>query len=321
ARAPQPTHTPAKVRAHLGVHARFETSFFSALNTARLSDGAVVVCARGANAATPVHLLFLSSARPAPFVVQPRVIVVAEAGSEVTVVEEYASLGESTVFTNSVTEIVVEADALVRHVRLQRENRASFHVGRCAVSLARAARYRSASVNLGARLSRLDLEVTLDGEGAEAHLDGLALIDARQHSDTHSLLDHAQPHGLSRQLHKCVCDGGSHAVFNGRILVRRNAQRTDSAQQIRALLLSPNAQINAKPQLEIFADDVKAAHGATVGQLDGDELFYLASRGLPLERARKLLTYAFAAEVIERIPVRSLVGRLGAVVMARTGLQ
>jgi Fe-S cluster assembly protein SufD len=160
----------------------------------------------------------------------------------------------------------------------------------------------------------------LGGEGAHAHLDGLALIDGRQHADTHTLLDHAKPHGTSRQLHKCVCDGGSHAVFNGRILVRPDAQRTDSAQRSRGLLLSPKAQINAKPQLEIFADDVKAAHGATVGQLDGEELFYLASRGLPLERARKLLTYAFAAEVVERIPVRSLVSRLAAQLMARTGL-
>ncbi|MCE2978947.1 MAG: Fe-S cluster assembly protein SufD [Betaproteobacteria bacterium] len=315
-----PSGAEAEVRAHLARHAAFETDFFSALNTARLSDGAAVVCDRGVQVAGAIHLLFLSTGRPAPVAVQPRVLVVAGAGSELTVVEEYAALGESIVFTNTVAECVVGADASLRHVRLQRENRASFHVGRCAVSIARDGRYRSVSLNVGARLSRLDLAVTLDGEGAQAHLDGLALLEARQHADSHTLLDHAKPHGTSRQLHKCVCDGGSHAVFNGRILVRPDAQHTDAAQQSRGLLLSPKAQINAKPQLEIFADDVKAAHGATVGQLDGDELFYLASRGLPTAQARKLLTYAFAAEVIERIPVRSLVSMLAAQLMARSGL-
>lgn len=309
------------VQAHLARYAVYENDFFSALNTARMADGALVTCGRDVQCAGAVHLLFLTTARPAPLAVWPRVLVVAEPGSALTVVEEYASLGDSIAFTNAVAEVVVEANASVRHVRVQRENRASFHVGRCAVSVARDGRYDSVSVNVGARLSRLDLTVTLDGQGARASLDGLALLDARQHSDTHTLLDHARPDASSRQLHKCVCDGGSHAVFNGRILVRPDAQRTDSAQQSRGLLLSPKAQINAKPQLEIFADDVKAAHGATVGQLDDDELFYLASRGLPLERARKLLTYAFAAEVIERIPVRSVVTRLATLVMARTGLQ
>jgi Fe-S cluster assembly protein SufD len=312
--------TAAEVRAHLARHAGFDADFFSALNTARLGDGAVLLAGRDVQIAGAVHLLFLSTARPAPLAIQPRVLVVAGAGSELTVVEEYAALGESIVFTNAVAECVVGPNASLHHVRLQRENRASFHVGRCAVSIARDGRYRSVSVNIGARLSRLDLNVTLDGQGAQAHLDGLALLDARQHSDSHTLLDHATPDGSSRQLHKCVCDGGSHAVFNGRILVRPDAQRTDSAQQSRGLLLSPKAQVNAKPQLEIFADDVKAAHGATVGQLDGDELFYLASRGLPAAQARKLLTYAFAAEVIERIPVRSLVARLAAQVMTRSGL-
>ncbi|MCE2945802.1 MAG: Fe-S cluster assembly protein SufD [Betaproteobacteria bacterium] len=310
----------AAVRAHLARHAPFESDFFSALNTARLSDGAAVVCDAGTVVPGAVHLLFLSTGRTAPLAVHPRLLVVAGAGSELTLVEEHASLGESIVFSNAVAECVVGANASLRHVRLQRENRASFHVGRCAASVARDGRYASVSLNIGARLSRLDLAVTLDGEGAQAHLDGLALIEARQHSDTHTLLDHAKPNGTSRQLHKCVCDGAAHAVFNGRILVRPDAQRTDSAQQSRGLLLSPKAQVNAKPQLEIFADDVKAAHGATVGQLDGDELFYLASRGLPLAQARKLLTYAFAAEVIERIPVRSLVARLAAQVMARSGL-
>jgi Fe-S cluster assembly protein SufD len=315
------TRSADAVRAHFAQHARADGEFFSALNTARLSDCATLIVGRNVQATVPLHLLFLASRQPAPVASETRLLVIAESGAEVTLIEEYASLGEGMAFTNALGEISVAANASVRHVRLQRENAASYHVGRCAVNVERDARYASVSLNTGSRLSRLDLEVRLAGEGAQASLDGLALIGARQHSDTHTLLDHAVPNATSRQLHKCVCDGGSHAVFNGRILVRPDAQRTDSAQQSRALLLSPKAQVNAKPQLEIFADDVKAAHGATVGQIDGDELFYLVSRGLPQAQARKLLTYAFAAEVIECIPVRSLVRRLAAQVMAKAGLQ
>ncbi len=308
------------VRAHFAQHASVEREFFSALNTARLADCATLIAGRGVCTAAPVHLLFLASRQSVPVTGSPRLLVIAEPGAEVVLIEEYASLGETMAFTNALAEISVGAGASVRHVRVQRENAASYHVGRCAVSVGRDGRYSSVSVDTGARLSRLDLEVHLAGGGARATLDGLAMIGSRQHSDTHTLLEHAVPDAVSRQLHKCVCDGGSHAVFNGRIVVRPGAQRTDSAQRSRALLLSPRAQVNAKPQLEIFADDVKAAHGATVGRIDDEELFYLVSRGLPMAQARKLLTYAFAAEVIERIPVRSLVRRLAAQVMAQAGL-
>jgi Fe-S cluster assembly protein SufD len=236
------------------------------------------------------------------------------------VVEEYVSLAEGRGFTNAVTEAVVGANAELSHVRLQREGTAAWHVGRVVAELARDARYASVNVSSGARLARLDFAVRLAGAGSRASLDGLALLDARQHADSHTLLDHASPDATSRQLHKSVCDGASHSVFDGRIVVRRDAQRTDSAQQSRGLLLSARAQVNAKPQLEIFADDVKAAHGATVGQLDAEELFYLQSRGMPAAQARRLLTYAFAAEVVERIPVRSLAQRLRARILERTGL-
>jgi len=174
-------------------------------------------------------------------------------------------------------------------------------------------------VSLGARLSRYDLNAALNGEGAHAGMDGLALISGRQHADTHTLIDHAQPNGRSAQLHKTIVDGAAHAVFNGKILVRPGAQLTDSSQQSRNLLLSDKATVDTKPQLEIFADDVKCAHGATVGQLDAEQLFYLRSRGLPDRAARNLLTYAFGASVIERIPVRSVVARLERAVMAQTG--
>jgi Fe-S cluster assembly protein SufD len=174
-------------------------------------------------------------------------------------------------------------------------------------------------VSLGARLSRYDLAVALNGEGANAEMDGLALISGRQLADTHTLIDHAKPNGRSVQLHKTIVDGAAHAVFNGKIFVRPGAQLTNSSQQSRNLLLSDKATVDTKPQLEIFADDVKCAHGATVGQLDAEQLFYLTSRGLPERAARNLLTYAFGAAVIERIPVRSVVQRLERAVMAQTG--
>jgi len=310
----------AAVRGHLGRLVSGESDLFGALNTAALGEVAVVSAARGARARAPVHLLFVATDRATASAVQPRVLLLGGEHSALTVVEEYVGLAEGRGFTNAVTEAAVGANAELSHVRLQREGAAAWHVGRVVAELARDARYASVNVSSGARLSRLDFAVRLAGAGSRASLDGLALLDGRQHSDSHTLLEHASPDATSRQLHKSVCDGASHSVFDGRIVVRRDAQRTDSAQQSRGLLLSARAQINAKPQLEIFADDVKAAHGATVGQLDAEELFYLQSRGMPAAQARRLLTYAFAAEVVERIPVRSLAQRLRARILERTGL-
>jgi Fe-S cluster assembly protein SufD len=176
-------------------------------------------------------------------------------------------------------------------------------------------------VTLGARMSRHDLNVVLQGEGAAARIDGLALISGRQLADTHTLLDHAKPNGKSVQIHKCIVGGAAHAVFNGKVLVREGAQLTDSAQESRNLLLSSRAHVDTKPQLEIFADDVKCSHGATVGQLDAEQVFYLKSRGLSETRARSLLTYAFGAEIIDRIPVPSLVARLERIVLDQTAAQ
>jgi Fe-S cluster assembly protein SufD len=219
---------------------------------------------------------------------------------------------------SGVTEIGVSDNAHVRHIRLQRESQAAFHIATSGVHLHRDARYTTVSVALGARISRYNLNVTQAGEGAECTIDGLALIGGRQLADTHSLLDHVTPHGRSRQLHKCIVGGAGHAVFNGKIFVREGAQKTDSAQQSRNLLLSERAHVDAKPQLEIFADDVKCAHGAAVGQLEADQLFYLKSRGLDEITARNLLTYAFAAEIVGRIPVPSLVRRLEETVVRQT---
>ncbi len=290
--------------AHLGQHVGFQHNVFAALNTAFLHDGALVIVPRNVSAATPIQLLFVATQKEV--VSYPRCLLLAEPGSAVTVIEDYVSLQDEAYFTNAVTEIVLADNARVHHIRVQRENVQAFHIANCAVSLAQGSNYQSVSVALGARISRYNLNVLQAAEGTECAVDGLALISGNQLADTHTCIDHAHPHGVSRQLHKCIVGGSAHAVFNGKIMVRQGAQRTDSQQSSRNLLLTGRAQVDTKPQLEIFADDVKCTHGATVGQLDSEEVFYLQSRGLSETAARNLLTYAFGAEIIDRIPVASL---------------
>jgi Fe-S cluster assembly protein SufD len=306
----------AQIEPHLGRYAKFHDNVFTALNTAFLHDGALVVVPGNTAVAAPLHLLFIATQKGTAS--YPRCLVVAESGSSVTMIEDYVALTDEPYFTNAVSEIFIADNAHLKHVRVQRENGAAFHIASCAVSLARASRYQSVSVALGARISRYDLNVVQAAAGAECTIDGLALIAERQLADTHSCIDHAQPHGTSRQLHKCIVDGAAHAVFNGKIVVRPGAQRTDSSQSSRNLLLTGKARIDTKPQLEIFADDVKCAHGATVGQLDAEEVFYLRSRGLSDAAARNLLTYAFGAEIIDRIPIATLKHRLEQIVLAHT---
>jgi len=316
----------AAIEAHLGRHAAFRDNVFAALNTAFLHDAAVIMAPRNVALAAPVHLLFIATQKEV--VSTPRCLVVAESGSAMTVIEDYVVLTqprwqkeeEEAHFTNAVTEIALEDNARVNHIRIQREGNNAFHIANCAVSLGRSSNYQSVSVALGAQISRYNLDVLL-AEGAECAVDGLALIAANQLADTHTCIDHAQPHGVSRQLHKCIVGGSAHAVFNGKVLVRQGAQRTDSAQSSRNLLLTGRAHVDTKPQLEIFADDVKCAHGATIGQLDSEEVFYLKSRGLSDSVARNLLTYAFGAEIIERIPVASLKQRLEQTVLEQTSSQ
>ena len=314
-----PVKHTAAIERNLGRHAEFRDNVFAALNTAFLHDGALIVVPRGTTIAAPVHLLFIAT--QATVASHPRCLVVAEAGSAVTIVEDYVSLQRASYFTNAVAEIALADDARVDHIRVQRDGGQAFHIANCAVSLARASRYHAVSVALGARISRHDLNVLQAAEGAECTIDGLALIGGRQLADTHTSIDHAKPDGVSRQLHKCIAGGAAHAVFNGKIMVRHGAQRTDSSQSSRNLLLSGKARVDTKPQLEIFADDVKCAHGATVGQLDSEAVFYLTSRGLSDAAARKLLTYAFGAEIIDRISVASLRQRLEHTVLEQTTLQ
>jgi Fe-S cluster assembly protein SufD len=310
------TDPDALLTEHLGRHVDYRCDPFAAVNTTWLQDGALIALARNHAASNPVHLLFLSTR--ADVVSYPRVLLLAQPGSDCTLIEDFACLHEGAYFTNAVAEIVVARNARVRHVRLQREGKAAFHICTCGVRVERDGYYQSVAVALGGRISRYNLNVTQAGEGAQCRIDGLALIEGRQLADTHSLLDHACPDGSSRQMHKCIVGGAAHAVFGGKILVRPGAQRTNSSQESRNLLLTDKAHVDTKPQLEIFADDVKCAHGAAIGQLDPEHVFYLKSRGLSESTARDLLTFAFATEIVERIPVPSLVKRLEETVVRQT---
>ena len=310
------THTDV-VTQHLGQHAADPQQRFTAQNTANLFDAAVIVVPRNVAAAAPVHLLFIAT--------QPnvssyaRTLVVAEEGSALSFVEDYVALTEGAYLTNSVTEIALGANAQVQHTRLQRESLQAFHIARCALTQAQDSQYHGVSIALGAEISRVDTSAQLRGTGTHCALDGLAHIASQQVADTHTCITHAQPHGVSRQLHKCIVADAAHAVFNGRVQVHPGAQKTDSAQSSRTLLMGPKAQVNTLPQLEINADDVRCTHGATVGQLDSEEVFYLQSRGLSPEAARSLLTYAFAAEVIARIAVLSVREQLQHAVLRHRG--
>jgi len=310
------TAKAATIEPHLGHYAAFSDNVFAALNTAVLQDVAVILVPRNVTLATPVHLLFIAT--QADVASYPRCLLVAESGSSITLIEDYVALQDEAYFINPVTEIALADQAQVKHIRVQRDSAKAFHIANCAVSLGRSSSYQSVSVALGAQISRYNLDVLLT-EGAECVVDGLALITDSQLADTHTSIDHSQPNGISRQLHKCIVGGSAHAVFNGKVMVRQGAQRTDSNQSSRNLLLTGKAQVDTKPQLEIFAADVKCAHGATIGQLDSDEVFYLKSRGLSDNIARNLLTYAFGAEIIDRIPVASLKHRLETRMLEQAG--
>ena len=290
---------------------------FANLNTAGFQDGALVLVPKGVRVEVPLHVLFVNEAEAgAPTSVLPRVFVVLEKGAQLTLVEEYQ--GRGVYLTSAVTEVLVREDAELSHERIQRESHEAFHFSHVAAKVERRGTYACRTISFGARLSRSTPHVVMTEEGAHVTLDGLALLGDTQLADTHSFIDHTVPHCTSRQTHKTIVDQSARAVFNGMIFVRPNAQSTDAQQQCRGLLLSPQARIDTTPQLEIFADDVKCAHGAAIGQLDPEAQFYLQSRGLRPELARNLLTYAFASDLLSRIPVASLKRQLRQTVLART---
>jgi Fe-S cluster assembly protein SufD len=283
---------------------------FTALNTASFTDGVVIRIAKNQAIETPIHLLFLTVASDVAVVSSPRTLVIAEAGSSATLIEEYGVIGEGTYWTNAVTEVFVADNAQLKHTRTQRESATAFHIGKTAVTQARDSRYALTTLSLGAQISRHNPEIVLTGIQTETHLNGLNLAVESQLSDTHSLIHFAQPHCVAKQLHKCIVNDRARAVFNGRIEVPQAAQQTNAAQLSRNLLLSPKARVDTKPQLEIVANDVKCAHGATVSQLDDEEVFYLQSRGLDRKAACDILVKGFAAEITEKVPSVELRSRL-----------
>ena len=301
---------------YLGKQVQIQDDIFAALNTAFIQDCACVFLPKNASITKPIHLLFISTQSEATS--YPRCLVVAEPNSQASIIEDYVAPIDNIYVTHSVAEFFLAESAKVNHYRIQRDSNRAVHVANHAVKLSNSSCYSGINITLGAKISRFNLKVELGGEGAECSVEGLALISQQQLADTHTFIDHIKPHGKSRQIHKCIVDGAAHGVFNGAIMVRPHAQQTDSAQMSRSLLLTDKAHVDAKPQLEIFADNVKCSHGATVGQLNKEEIFYLRSRGISELTARNLLTYAFGGEIIDHVAIPSLKAQLEETVLLRT---
>ena len=304
----------ALAEGHLGRHAPIEGSAFTALNAARFRDGGLVSVAPGVDLTNPVHLVFVTTPDAGGAAMHPRNLIVVGRGARASVVESYVTLApEQTYWSNPVTEVSAADGSWIEHTRIQRESERAFHVGLTHVDQARDSHYRSFTMAMGAAVSRHNLHVRLNDENVETLMYGLYLTRGEQVADNHTAIFHDQPNCRSWEVYKGVLDGRSRAVFNGKVFVRPEAQKTDAKQTNRNLLLSDGARVDTKPQLEIFADDVKCTHGATVGRLDDLALFYARSRGIPVLAAERLLTYAFAAEVIEEValdPVRQELERL-----------
>lgn len=291
---------PDRLEPYLARYADAGANGFTALNTAFMGDGAVLYLPRDTVLEHPVHLLFVATTQEELFV-NPRNLIVAEQGSEATVLESYVSLGGNGYFTNALTEVDVGDNAGVTHYKMQQENLSAFHIATLQVQQRRNSRFTSHSLSFGGSLVRHDINAVLDAEGAQCTLNGLYLGAGRQHVDYHTRIDHTQPLGTSREHYRGILSGRARGVFSGLTKVHAGAQKTDASQSNDNLLLSRDAEVDTKPQLEIYADDVKCSHGATVGQLDDDMIFYLRARGIEAQAARGLLTYGFAQDVIDRM--------------------
>jgi len=296
------------VQRYLGQLADFGTKGFTALNTALAVDGAYVYIPDGVILEQPLHLLFVTttSAASGPIMTNARALVVAGDRTQARIVETYAGPQGAAYFTNAVTEIFAGENAVIDHYKVQEESFEAFHIASMHVHAGRSANVSSHSFSLGGKLVRNDANALLDGDGAECTLNGLYLADGERLVDNHTLIDHAKAHCPSHEIYKGILGGKARAIFNGKIIVRPDAQKTDAKQTNRALLLSDNASINTKPQLEIFADDVKCTHGAAIGQLDDDAIFYLRTRGLTYFEARDMLIHAFAGDILDRVKIASL---------------
>jgi Fe-S cluster assembly protein SufD len=310
----------AFLKAHLTRHAPVEGSPFTALNTAFLTEGGVVQVGAGVDLSAPVHLLFVTTVEAGGTVSHPRNVIVVERGARASIIESYVTLAPGQGYwANPVTEVAVAAGAWVEHTRIQRESESAQHVGLTHVDQQRDSHYRSFSLAMGGALARHNLHVRLNDENVETLMYGLYVTRGDQVVDTHTAIYHDQPNCRSWEVYKGILDGRSRAVFNGKVFVRPEAQKTDAKQTNRNLLLSDGARVDTKPQLEIFADDVKCTHGATVGRLDEVARFYARSRGIPAEAADRLLTYAFAAEVVEEVALAPVREELDRLVRARLG--
>jgi Fe-S cluster assembly protein SufD len=303
----------ALVEKHLARRAHDADNAFTALNTAFFQDGAFIYVPPNMTIAEPVHLHFISSSTEAGAASHPRNLIIADTGSRLTVIETFASAANVASFTNAVDEVIVGENAAVEICKFQDESSQAFHVAALHAHLGRNCNFIAHSIALGARLSRNNIRTALDAEGVECILNGLYLTKDEQLADHHMIVDHAKPHCNSHEYYNGILDGKSKGVFHGRILVRPDAQKTDAKQTNKNLLLSEEATIDTKPQLEIYADDVKCTHGATVGQLNDESIFYLRARGIGEETARHMLIHAFAGEIIDRVrhaPVREELDRI-----------
>jgi Fe-S cluster assembly protein SufD len=297
-----PSHAvncPPEAQQYLAKYAPFQNHAFVALNTAFFQDVTYIHIPRGQVVGEPIQIAYDSPSA----IAHPRTLIVVGPDAHCTIVETYSGTGSY--FTNAVTEIVAGSGSVVDHYKVQLESSSAFHVGVMFASLGRSANFSATSISLGGALVRNEVSAVLS-EGTDATLNGLYLVNGTQHVDNHTTIDHAKPHGTSHELYKGILDGKASAVFNGRIIVRKDAQKTDSKQTNKNLVLSDEAVIDTKPELQIFADDVRCTHGATIGQLDAESMFYLQSRGIGKRDARSLLTYAFAQDIIDRIKVQSL---------------
>jgi Fe-S cluster assembly protein SufD len=291
---------------HLSRYVRYRQRSFVALNTAFVEDGALVVVPGGEVIEEPIHLIFVSLGENRPMVTHPRNLIVAGEGSQARIVESHIGSGRVAYFANAVTELVGGEGASIEHCLLQREGDAGFHIGTLEAQLSRQCSLVAHCITLAGLLVRNDAHAVLNGEGSECSLNGLYLVDGKQHVDNHTEIEHCMPRAKSLELYKGILSGSARGVFDGKILVHKDAQKSDARQTNKNLLLSEGAVVNTKPQLEIYADDVKCSHGSTVGQLDRDALFYLRSRGIDFEAAQSLLSYAFASDVIGGVKIASL---------------
>ena len=291
---------------HFGKYANYQNHIFTALSTAYTDDGAFIYIPSGKIVEEPIHIVFIAASEDEKILVQPRNLFVAEKSSQVTIIEHYVSADEAIHFTNAVTEIVAEENAVVDHIKLQEESKKAFHIARMEVDQERNSNFASHLISTGADLSRNEFNARFNDEGGECKLNGLFMIDGTQLFDAHTLMDHAKPHCNSHEHYKGILDEKSRGVFNGKVIVRQDAQKTNAFQENNNILLSDEALVNTKPQLEIFADDVKCSHGATIGQMDEDAKFYLESRGIGEETSKSILLHAFASDVITSIKIESI---------------